>query len=100
MPLTYKERLAQRAIQNRAAFNGSFKSEIDELHGLSKEEIGVITPDNTDMEIYAQLIEVVKEASATNESQAALKEQVLELGYHWSILIKCFPCSCALYDIF
>ena len=80
MPLTYKERLAQRAIQNRAAFNGSFKSEIDELHGLSKEEIGVITPDNTDMEIYAQLIEVVKEASATNESQAALKEQVLELG--------------------
>ena len=32
------------------------------------------------MEIYAQLIEVVKEASATNESQAALKEQVLELG--------------------
>ena len=80
MPLTYKERLAQRAIQNRAAFNGSFKSEIDELHGLSKEEIGVITPDNTDMEIYAQLIEVVKEASATNESQATLKEQVLELG--------------------
>ena len=80
MPLTYKERLAQRAIQNRAAFNGSFKSEIDELHGLSKEEIGVITPDNTDMEIYVQLIEVVKEASATNESQATLKEQVLELG--------------------
>jgi hypothetical protein len=32
------------------------------------------------MEIYAQLIEVVKEASATNESQAVLKEQVLELG--------------------
>ena len=80
MHLTYKERLAQRAIQNRAAFNGSYKSEIDELHGLSKEEIGAITPDNTDMEIYAQLIEVVKEASATNESQAALKKQVLELG--------------------
>lgn len=80
MPLTYKQRLAKRAIQNRAAFNGLYKSEIDKLHGLSKEEIENITTDNTDMEIYAQLIEVVKEASATNESQAALKEQILELG--------------------
>lgn len=80
MPLTFKERLAQRALVNRNAFIGSYKNEIDKLHELSKEEIDLITPDNTDMEIYAQLIEVVKEASATNESQAALKEQVLELG--------------------
>jgi hypothetical protein len=80
MPLTYKQRLAQRAIQNRAAFNGTYKNEIDNLHGLSKEEIDSITTDNTDMEIYGQLIEVVKEASASNETQAALKEQVLELG--------------------
>ncbi len=80
MPLTYKERLAQRALQNRAAFNGLYKNEIDALHGLSRSEIDAITPDNTDMEIYSQLIEVVKEASATNESQAALKEQVMELG--------------------
>ena len=35
MHLTYKERLAQRAIQNRAAFNGSYKSEIDGLRVLS-----------------------------------------------------------------
>ncbi len=80
MPLTFKERLAQRALKNRAAFMGLYKNEIDKLHELSKEEIDLITPDNTDMEIYAQLIEVVKEASSTNESQAALKEQVLELG--------------------
>ena len=80
MPLTFKERTTQRAIQNRAAFDGLYKSEIEELHGLSKKEIDAIAHDNTDMEIYAQLIEVVKEASATNESHAALKEQVLELG--------------------
>lgn len=80
MTLTFKQRLAQRAKQNRDAFNGLYKNEIDKLHGLSKEEIDSLTPDNTDMEIYAQLIEVVKEASATNETQAALKEQVLELG--------------------
>ena len=80
MPLTFKQRLAQRAIQNRDAFKEKKKNEIEQLHGLSKKEIDAITPDNTDMEIYALLIEVVKEASATNESQAALKEQVLELG--------------------
>ncbi len=80
MSLTYKERLAQRAKENRAAFNGSYKSEIVKLHALSKKEIDSITADDTDLEIYAQLIEVVKEASATNESQAALKEQVLALG--------------------
>jgi hypothetical protein len=80
MKLTFKERLEQRAKKNRAAFTGLYKSEIDKLHGLSREEIDAITPDNKDMEIYAQLIEVVKEASATNESQAALKEQIIELG--------------------
>jgi len=80
MPLTFKGRLAQRALINRAAFIGLYKNEIDKLHELSKEEIDLITPDNTDMEIYAQLIEVVKEASSTNESQTALKEQILELG--------------------
>jgi len=80
MPLTFKERLAQRALINRAAFIGSYKNEIDKLLELSKKEIDLIIPGNADMEIYAQLIEVVKEASSTNESQAALKEQVLELG--------------------
>ncbi|WKD85229.1 hypothetical protein KCTC32516_00569 [Polaribacter huanghezhanensis] len=80
MSLTYKERLAQRAKQNRAAFIGLYKNEIEKLHGLSKEEIDSITPDTTDMEVYAQLIAVVEEASATNETQAKLKEQILELG--------------------
>ena len=80
MPLTFEERLRQRAEQNRKAFNGTYKAELDALHGLSKSEIDAITPDSTDMEIYAELIEVVKEASATNESQAALKTQILQMG--------------------
>jgi hypothetical protein len=32
------------------------------------------------MEVYAQLIAVVEEASATNESQAQLKKEILEMG--------------------
>ncbi len=80
MPLTFKERLAQRALINRVAFMGLYKNEIDKLLELSKAEIDLITPGDTDMEIYAQLIEVVKEASFTNESNAELKEQIVELG--------------------
>jgi hypothetical protein len=96
MPLTFKERLAQRALINRAAFIGLYKNEIDKLHELSKEEIDLITPDNTDMEIYAQLIEVVKEASSTNESQAALKEQIVELGEIAVTIAKKIPSLGAL----
>lgn len=80
MPLSFEERLKKRLADNRKAFLGTYKKEIDSLHGLSKDDIDKITPDNTDMEVYAQLIEVVKEASATNESQAQLKNQILELG--------------------
>lgn len=80
MPLSFRERLKQRAAKNRLAFMGIYKDEINALHGLSRAEIDEITPGNTDLETYDQLIEIVKEASATNESQAALKEQIIELG--------------------
>lgn len=98
MPLTFKERLAQRALINRAAFIGLYKNEIDKLHELSKEEIDLITPGNMDMdmEIYAQLIEVVKEASSANESQAALKEQIIELGVIAVTIAKKIPSLRAL----
>lgn len=80
MPLSFEERLKKRLADNRLAFIGIYKDEINALHGLSRVEIDQITPDSTDLEIYDQLIDIVKEASATNESQAALKEQILELG--------------------
>jgi|TARA_B110000908_G_scaffold22806_1_gene25849 cob(I)alamin adenosyltransferase len=80
MPLSFEERLKKRLADNRLAFIGIYKDEINALHGLSRAEIDEITPDSTDLEIYDQLIDIVKEASATNESQAALKEQILELG--------------------
>lgn len=80
MKLSFKERLAQRAIINREAFLGTYKKELDELQGLSRAEVDAITIDTTDLEIYAQLIEIVKDASANNEANANLKEQILELG--------------------
>ena len=76
----YRKKLKERARVNREAFKGKYKAELNALMGLSKEEIDKITPDTSDLETYAQLISIVKEASADNIDQAELKERILELG--------------------
>ena len=76
----FRRKLKKRAEENRRTFEGRFKDEINGLLGLSKEEIDRITPDTTDLEVYDQLITVVKEASAANISQAELKNHIMELG--------------------
>lgn len=76
----FKRKLKEKMAENRQAFEGEYKDQINDLMGLSKVEIDSITPDNTDMEIYDQLITVVKEASRVNLSQAQLKKRIEELG--------------------
>lgn len=76
----YRKKLEERAKMNRLAFEGQYREEIEGLLGLSREELDRITPDKTDLEIYDQLITVVKEASAANIAQAELKTQIMELG--------------------
>ncbi len=66
--------------RNHEAFVGRYKGEIDELLGLSREEIDAITPDLTDLEAYDQLVTVVKEASRRNLSQAQLRARIKGLG--------------------
>jgi hypothetical protein len=75
-------RLELEAIikQNREAFEGEYGDEIDGLLGLSRDEIDAITPGVTDLETYAKLIDVVKEASRRNLSQAELKDRIQALG--------------------
>ncbi len=63
-----------------AAFNGLYKKELNQLVGLSKEEIDSITPETTDLKIYAVLIKVVEKASKDNLSQAQLIENIKALG--------------------
>jgi hypothetical protein len=63
-----------------AAFNGSYKNELDKLHGLSRAEIDSIIPGTTDLQIYSVLIKVVEKASKDNLSQAQLIENIKELG--------------------
>jgi len=63
-----------------AAFNGKYKMELNELAGLSKEEIDAVTPDTTDLKMYLVLTQVVEQASRNNLSQAQLVEDIKELG--------------------
>ncbi|HVS11986.1 MAG TPA: hypothetical protein VMS76_19130 [Planctomycetota bacterium] len=76
----FRRRLREELRKNREAFEGTYKSELDSLLGLSREEIDRVTPDATDLEVYDQLITVVKEASRTNVSQTELKTRIQELG--------------------
>ncbi|WP_339734528.1 hypothetical protein [uncultured Sunxiuqinia sp.] len=63
-----------------AAFNGKYKMELNELAGLSKEEIDAVAPGTTDLKMYLILTQVVEQASKNNLSQAQLAEDIKELG--------------------
>ncbi|MCK5345319.1 MAG: hypothetical protein KAR20_18040 [Candidatus Heimdallarchaeota archaeon] len=76
----FKRKLREKMAENRQAFEGEYKNQLTDLMGLSKSEVDAITPDTTDMEIYDQLITVVKEASRVNLAQAQLKQRIEELG--------------------
>jgi hypothetical protein len=93
----YRKKLQERAKANRRAFEGEYREEINGLLGLSREEIGKITPDTTDLEIYDQLITVVKEASAANISQTELKSRIMELGEVAISIAKHVPKLAALF---
>jgi hypothetical protein len=79
-PEEFRKKLKESLAENRKKFQGIYKDQINDLLGLSREEIDKITPDTTDLEVYDQLITVVKEASAANISQAELKAHIEDLG--------------------
>jgi hypothetical protein len=76
----FERRLREKMAENREAFEGQYADEINALMGLSREEIDLITPDVTDLEVYDQLLTVVKEASRVNMATAELKTRIEDLG--------------------
>jgi len=76
----FKKDLKDDLKAGREAFEGEFADELDELMGLSREEIDAITPDATDLQEYDRLIAVVKQASRHNLSQAQLVDNIKALG--------------------
>jgi|LGOV01.1.fsa_nt_gb hypothetical protein len=75
-----RKKLRDRYKKIHKSFTGEYAEELKALQGLSKDEIGDITPDNTDIEIYRKLIAIIEEASERNYTQADLLEEVKELG--------------------
>ena len=76
----FRAHLRKKLEEGRHAFEGEYKDELNALMGLSRKEIDEVTPDSTDMEVYDQLITVVKEATSANIAQAELKQHIEELG--------------------
>lgn len=93
----FKKKLKKKLEENRKAFKGKYSEQLNELLGLSKEEIDLITPDMTDLEIYANLISLVKEATKSNLKQAQLVKQITDLGEVAVQIAKKVPSLAALF---
>lgn len=76
----FKSDLSNDLKAGREAFEGKYGAEVNELMGLSRDEIDKITPDGTDLQVYDQLVAVVKQASRHNISQAELTKNIKALG--------------------
>jgi len=77
---TFKKDLKKDLAAGRKIFEGKYSVEVNELLGLSRTEIDEITPDAVDLQVYDQLITVVKLASRHNLSQAQLADNIKTLG--------------------
>lgn len=95
----FEEDLDATLERGREAFKGKYKTQLNELAGLSRTEIDAITPDITDLQKYDELITVVKEASRVNLAQAQLKEQIEKLGVVAVKIAKRVPSLAALFAV-
>ena len=93
----FEQDLKETLEEGRRAFKGDYKEALDELTGLSRDEVNAITPDITDLQKYDELITVVKKASAVNLQQADLKAQIVKLGGVAVEIAKKVPSLAALF---
>jgi hypothetical protein len=91
-----ENRFTDLFVQADAAFNGLYQKELNDLLGLSKDEIDAITPGTTDLKIYSVLIKVVEKASKENMSQAELIDHIKDLGEVAVKIAKKLPSFAAL----
>lgn len=76
----FKRGLKRDLATGRKAFEGKYAAQLKELMGLSRDDIDAITPDGTDLQEYDRLINVVKQASVNNLTQAQLRSNIRDLG--------------------
>mgnify|MGYP000132605144 FL=1 len=81
-----------------AAFSGAYKNQLNDLMGLSKNEIEEASPNGlTEMSTYSKLIDVVKQASTDNISQADLITNIKTLGQTAVNIAKKVPTLAGLF---
>jgi hypothetical protein len=104
MPITEEEALQRQQDElaaimekNRIAFEGIYASQLRGLLGLSKDELAAITPNVTSGEVYAHLIDVVKDASAKNLSVAELEQRIEGLGRTAIAIAKKVPAFAGMF---
>jgi len=93
----FRRSLRDDLEKNRKAFEGKYKDELNELLGLSREDVDRLVPGTTDMAVYDQLCTVVKEASLANVEQAELKARIEDLGEMAVCIAKRVPSLAALF---
>ena len=76
----FRKDLRSDLKKGREAFEGKYSDQLNDLMGLSREEIDAITPDATDLQEYDRLIAVVRQASRHNLTQVQLKSNIRALG--------------------
>jgi hypothetical protein len=79
-PKLFERRVKSQLKVSGESFRGKYRDELDQLAGLSRQEIDQIAPGITDLQKYDELITIVKEASRINLSQAQLKTAIEKLG--------------------
>jgi len=93
----FKGRLKEDLKRGREAFKGKYAKELNELAGLSRNEIDAITPGVEDLQAYDALITVVKDASRSNLANAQLKQRIETLGSLAVKVAKKVPSLAALF---
>ncbi len=62
------------------AFDKKYQSELDQLNGLSEDEIKALIPDTKALEVYKMLVAVVEEAQKENLLRSQVIQRIQALG--------------------
>ena len=89
--------LKETLKNSKNAFKGKYKDQLNELAGLSRNEIDAISPGIEDLQKYDALMTVVKEASRVNLEQAELTAQIRKLGSIAVTIAKKVPSLATLF---
>lgn len=86
----FQKALRDSLKRNEEVFESSSENKkyLDDLLGLSTDEINSVVPNGTNSKTYADLISVVKEATRHNVSQAQLITSIKKLGTEAVTLAK------------